>query len=321
MLWLSPNRANPAIIPGDPSGSEFIKRLTHSDPEERMPYHSEPLNKDEIDILKQWVKQGAKWGDHWAYSPIAEVDVPKPRWLFGILPAPKPDWVKNDVDYFILDRLKKENITPSVEADKKTLLRRASLDLTGLPPMERFQTQFLNDNSEKAYENLVDSLMATPQYGERWAAMWLDLARYADTKGYERDDRRSIWRYRDWLIKAFNNDKPYNQFLTEQIAGDLLPDATDEQLIATAFHRNTMTNDEGGTDNEEFRTAAVIDRVNTTWETLMGLLLVVYNAIAILMTHLSMKNTINSWLFSIIPVMKILKRITPYYVNTANKTV
>ncbi len=260
----------PAIIPFKPDESEFIKRLTHSDPEERMPYHNAPLSKEEISTLRQWVKEGAQWGDHWAYTPLENVSVPKPRWLFGLLPASKPDWVKNEVDYFILDRLKKENITPSVEADKKTLLRRVSLDLTGLPPSEHFQNQFLNDNSEKAYENLVDSLMATPQYGERWAAMWLDLARYADTKGYERDDKRSIWRYRDWLIKAFNEDKPYNEFLTEQIAGDLLPDATDQQLIATAFHRNTMTNDEGGTDNEEFRTAAVIDRVNTTWETLMG---------------------------------------------------
>lgn len=260
----------PAIIPNDPEGSEFIKRLTHSDPEERMPYHEEPLNKDEIAILKQWVKEGAAWGTHWAYQPLKEIEIPKSRWLWGLLPAPRPDWVKNDIDYFILDKLKKENLTPSVEADKKTLLRRVSLDLTGLPASENLKNQFLNDNSPKAYENLVDSLLANPHYGERWAAMWLDLARYADTKGYERDDKRPIWRYRDGVIKAFNDDKPYNLFLTEQIAGDLLPNATDEQLIATAYHRNTMTNDEGGTDNEEFRTSAVIDRVNTTWETLMG---------------------------------------------------
>ena len=129
---------------------------------------------------------------------------------------------------------------------------------------------YLNDHSPGAYETLVDSLLASGHYGEKWAAMWLDLARYADTKGYERDDSRSIWRYRDWLIKAFNNDKPYDQFLTEQIAGDLLPNPTDDQYVATAFQRNTMTNDEGGTDNEEFRTAAVIDRVNTTWQALLG---------------------------------------------------
>ena len=131
-------------------------------------------------------------------------------------------------------------------------------------------SQFLNDNSSNAYEKLVDALLASPHYGERFTAMWLDLARYADTKGYERDDSRSIWRYRDYLINAFNKDKPYDQFLIEQLAGDLLPGATDDQFIATAFNRNTMTNDEGGTDNEEFRTAAVIDRVNTTWQALMG---------------------------------------------------
>lgn len=261
----------PAIIPGNPDASEMIKRLTHKDLEERMPYKEEPLSKDEINLLRQWVKQGAEWGDHWAYTPIVAQEVPKPKgWLWGLLLAKKNDWVNNDIDYYILDKLNQEKLKPSPEADKRTLLRRVSLDLVGLPPSENLKNQFLNDNSPKAYEDLVDSLLASPHFGERWAAMWLDLARYADTKGYERDDSRSIWRYRDWLINAFNHDKPYNNFLTEQIAGDLLPNASDEQLIATAFHRNTMTNDEGGTDNEEFRTSAVIDRVNTTWETLMG---------------------------------------------------
>ena len=159
---------------------------------------------------------------------------------------------------------------PSAEADKPTLLRRASLDLIGMLPSKKIADQYLNDHSPGAYETLVDSLLASGHYGEKWAAMWLDLARYADTKGYERDDSRSIWRYRDWLIKAFNNDKPYDQFLTEQIAGDLLPNPTDDQYVATAFQRNTMTNDEGGTDNEEFRTAAVIDRVNTTMAGIIG---------------------------------------------------
>lgn len=261
----------PAIIPGDPDGSEMIKRLTSTDPEERMPYKEHPLSKDEIHLLRQWIKQGAEWGDHWAYTPIVEVEIPKPKGkLWGLLPAKQSNWVNNDIDYYILDKLNQEKLTPSPEADKRTLLRRVSLDLTGLPPSESLKNQFLNDNSANAYEKLVDSLLANPHFGERWAAMWLDLARYADTKGYERDDSRNIWRYRDWLITAFNHDMPYNDFLTEQIAGDLLPNATDNQLIATAFHRNTMTNDEGGTDNEEFRVAAVIDRVNTTWETLMG---------------------------------------------------
>src|SRR5579871_2605849 len=248
-----------AIIPGDPDHSEMIKRLTLKDPEERMPYKHEPLSKDEIDILKKWIKEGAKWGDHWAYVAVQSVDVPS-----------KPDWAKNDIDNFINQKLIEEKLANSPEADKATLLRRLSLDLIGMPAPDNLAKNFLNDNSDHAYENLVDSLLASPHYGERWTSMWLDLARYADTKGYERDDSRNIWRYRDWLINAFNNDQPYDKFLTEQIAGDLLPNPTDAQYIATAFHRNTMTNDEGGTENEEFRTAAVLDRVNTTWEALMG---------------------------------------------------
>ena len=258
----------PAIIPGDPDGSEMIKRLNHTDPEERMPYKQAPLSKEEINVLTQWIKEGAEWGEHWAFSEVKPVDLPKIKGTFwGLM---KPDWVKNDLDYFILDKIKAADLTPSVQADKQTLLRRLSLDLVGLPASETLKQQFLNDNSPKAYENLVDSLLASSQYGERWTAMWLDIARYADTKGYERDDVRSIWRYRDWLIKAFNEDKPYNTFITEQIAGDLLPNPTVDQYLATAFHRNSMTNDEGGTDNEEFRTAAVMDRVATTWQGIMG---------------------------------------------------
>jgi Protein of unknown function (DUF1553)/Protein of unknown function (DUF1549)/Planctomycete cytochrome C len=261
----------PAIVPGHPEKSEMIRRISLKDPEDRMPYKHEPLTSEEIDILKRWIKEGAKWGDHWAYLPVKQVDPPKPKPLFfGLFPSAKPEWIKNDIDYFILDKLQQEKIQPSRESDKETLLRRASLDITGLPANENLVRSFLTDSSATSYEQLVDSLLASPRFGERWAAMWMDLARYADTKGYERDANRSIWRYRDWLIHAFNEDKPYDQFLTEQIAGDLLPDPSDAQLIATAFHRNTMTNDEGGTENEEFRTAAVLDRVNTTWEALMG---------------------------------------------------
>ena len=260
-----------AIIPGDPDHSELIKRITTKDPEDRMPYKHEPLSSAEINILKRWIKEGAQWGDHWAYVAVKPVEIPKPRGsFFGLLPPPKKDWIKNDIDYFIYDKLLQEKLEPSPEADKPTLLRRVSLDLTGMPSPDAIARQFLTDTSQHAYETLVDQLLASPHFGEHWATMWLDLARYADTKGYERDDSRSIWRYRDWLIKAFNRDEPYDRFLTEQIAGDLLPNPTDAQYIATAFHRNTMTNDEGGTDNEEFRTAAVIDRVNTTWEALMG---------------------------------------------------
>jgi hypothetical protein len=260
-----------AIIPGDAAGSEMIRRIKLNDPEDRMPYKHPPLSKEEIEILTKWINQGAKWGNHWAYVPVKKEEVPMPESsFFGLIPAEKIDWVKNDIDYFIYDKLKKENLQPSPEADKATLLRRVSLDITGLPPSEKLAKQFLNNTSNDAYEKLVDALLSSKHYGEKLTAMWLDLARYADTKGYERDDSRTIWRYRDYLINAFNNDKPYTQFLTEQLAGDLLPNVTDEDLIATAFNRNTMTNDEGGTDNEEFRTAAVIDRVNTTWQVLMG---------------------------------------------------
>jgi hypothetical protein len=269
---LAPTKSGkPAVVPGNAGASELYKRVIEHDVENRMPYKKPTLSEKEVSILHDWIEEGAKWGNHWAYNPIENAEVPKPKGaFFGLFPAKKIDWVKNDLDYFIYDKLQKAKLTPSVEADKNTLLRRVSLDLIGMPASETLQKQFLNETSPLAYEKLVDSLLATPHFGERWAGMWLDLARYADTKGYERDDSRNIWRYRDWLIKAFNSDMPYNQFLTEQLAGDLLPNATDDQLIATAFHRNTMTNDEGGTDNEEFRTAAVIDRVNTTWETLMG---------------------------------------------------
>jgi hypothetical protein len=251
----------PAIIPGDPEGSEFIKRLESKDPEERMPYKHDPLSRDEIDIFKRWIKQGAKWGDHWAYLPVKEVEVPNDG----------DDWAKNNIDRFIYEKLGENDLKPSGMADKATLLRRASLDLIGMTAPEKLSKQYLTaKDNDKAYEVLVDSLLASPRFGEKWASMWLDIARYADTKGYESDGGRNIWQYRDWVINAFNSDMPYNRFITEQIAGDFLPDATDQQYIATAFHRNAMSNDEGGTNNEEFRIAAVMDRVNTTWEGLLS---------------------------------------------------
>lgn len=260
-----------AIVPGDPDASEFIRRLETHDPEERMPYREEPLSGDEIDILKRWVSEGAEWGAHWAYQPLRAPQPPQPprRW-WGLLPNENEGWVRNDVDRYVLERLEKEGLRPAPEADKHILLRRVSLDLIGMPAPDSVARQFLSDSSSMAYEKLVDALLASPRFGERWAAVWLDLARYADTKGYERDAARFIWRYRDWLIDAFNADMPYDRFLTEQLAGDLLPNPDDARYIATAFHRNTMTNDEGGTDNEEFRVAAVMDRVNTTWEAVMG---------------------------------------------------
>ncbi|MEI9919338.1 MAG: DUF1553 domain-containing protein [Bacteroidota bacterium] len=248
-----------AIVPGSSSSSELIHRIRSHDPEERMPYKKDPLTQEEIDILTQWIDEGAEWGDHWAYQSVKKQELPATT-----------DWTKNDVDRFIIEKLDEIDLKPSPEANKETLLRRVSLDLIGMPASEKFSKEFLASQDPNAYETLVDSLLASKRFGERWTAVWLDLARYSDTKGYERDPDRQIWRYRDWVIDAFNRDMRYDSFLIEQLAGDLLPNPTDKQYIATAFHRNTMTNDEGGTDNEEFRTAAVLDRVNTTWESLMG---------------------------------------------------
>lgn len=265
---------HPAIVPGDPAASEFIRRLKLDDPEERMPLEKPSLTTKEIEVLEKWVAQGANWEVHWAYRPIEKPSVPGPigfwAWL-GL--GGEADRATNPVDRFIQAKAREKGLSSAPPADKASLLRRVSLDLIGMPAPDALAQQFLNNDSPLAYEQLIDSLLGLPQFGERWTALWLDLARYADTKGYERDDRRHIWRYRDWLIRAFNSDLPYDQFLTQQLAGDLLAgkDVTNEAaFVATAFHRNTMTNDEGGTDNEEFRTAAVIDRVNTTWEALMG---------------------------------------------------
>jgi mono/diheme cytochrome c family protein len=250
-----------AIVPGDPDGSELMRRITCTDPDERMPYKKEPLTSEEISTLRTWIKQGAKWGDHWAYLPVKKTEVPEVS----------NNWVRNDIDKFIYSKLDEMKFKPSPVADRATLLRRVSLDLIGVPASQQAASRFINGkNFESDYKLLVDSLLASKRFGERWASTWLDVARYADTKGYEADFYRNIWQYRDWVINAFNQDKPYDTFITEQIAGDLLPNPTDEQFIATAFQRNSPTNDEGGTNNEEFRTAAVLDRVNTTWSGLMS---------------------------------------------------
>ena len=262
-----------AIVPGDADASEMIRRLTLTDPDERMPLDHPALKSDEIDLLRTWINQGAEWGDHWAYKSVEKPDVPKIGTFWsrlGIAESDETNWASNEIDHFILDKLKQEGLKPSPEADRPTLIRRVSLDLTGLPPTEKEVADFVNDKSPKAYESVVDRLLKSPAYGERWTGMWLDLARYADTKGYERDPGRKIWRYRDWLIKSFNADKPFDQFTIEQLAGDLLPNPTDDQLVATGFHRNTMNNDEGGTQDEEFRIAATLDRVNTTWDVWQG---------------------------------------------------
>lgn len=257
----------PAIIPGDPDHSEFIRRLTVKDPEQRMPYKHEPLPAEEIALLKRWVKQGAKWGDHWAYLPVKQQTIPK---VTVESPDKNGPWGVNEIDAFIGEKLAANNLQPNKEADKATLLRRVSLDLIGTYPTNEQSKHFLESKDPNAYEQLVDSLLASERFGEKWTSMWLDLARYADTKGYESDQGRNVWAYRDWVIRAFNNNMPYDQFINEQIAGDLLPDPTDAQLIATTFHRNAPNNDEGGTDNEEFRNSGNLDRVNTTWEGLLS---------------------------------------------------
>ena len=254
---------HPTIVPGDPDASELIKRVTAKDAETRMPFHAAPLSTEQILLIRRWIKEGAKWSDYWAFVP------PRPQ----PLPAVKNEkWIRRPLDRFILSRLERESLQPSPEADKAALLRRVSLDLTGLPPTAEEQAAFLADNSPNAYEKQVDRLLASPAYGERWASLWLDLARYADSYGYEADRlRKGVWVYRDWVIDAYNRNLPYDDFVTRQLAGDLLPNATFEDKIATSFHRQTPNNQEGGTDDEEFRLIAVMDRVATTWSVLNGI--------------------------------------------------
>lgn len=265
------------VVKGDAHASEMIRRILTDDPDEKMPRNGTPLTDNEVDILTKWIDQGADWETHWSYKRIEKPEVPAVRTfrnLFGLLDKDARNWPKNEIDNFTLQKMREKELSPSPEADKATLLRRASLDLTGLPPTEKEVADFLSDNSPNAFEKVVDRLLKSSAFGERWASMWLDLARYADTKGYEKDSGRRIWRYRDYVVRSFNADKPFDTFTIEQLAGDLLPQKngmpSDENLIATGFHRNTMNNDEGGTSDEEFRVAAQIDRVNTTWEVWQG---------------------------------------------------
>lgn len=254
----------PAIYPGDVKSSSFIQRLHETDPELRMPYNKPSLTQEEIDVLTKWVKQGAKWGKHWAYRTIENPGVPKSSLWASTTGETEEDFFRHEIDYFVSEKLKQQGLFPSPEADPMTLLRRVALDITGLPPTEALAEQW--KQRDLSYESLIDQLLAEKTFGEKWASWWLDLARYSDTKGYERDVSREIWAYRDWVIKSLNEDMPFDQFSIEQLAGDLLPNPTLDQLTATAFHRNTMNNDEGGTEDEEFRVAAVMDRVNTTFE-------------------------------------------------------
>lgn len=252
-----------AIVPGKPEASELLKRVSSSDPDVIMPPAGKgaPLSKEEIESLTQWIKQGAGYAKHWSYEVPIRPELP---------PTSDQGWQRNAIDAFILARLDREKLSPNEEADRAALIRRVSLDLTGLPPALEEVEAFLADKSPKAYEALVDRLLERDAYGEHWARMWLDLARYADSAGYADDPARTIWAYRDYVIRSLNSNKPFDQFTIEQIAGDLLPDPSEDQLIATAFHRNTLTNNEGGTNDEEFRNVAIVDRVNTTMAVWMG---------------------------------------------------
>jgi hypothetical protein len=254
-----------AIVPGNAAESELMRRIAATDADAAMPPAKSgngPLSPAEVSLLKRWITQGASYAEHWAF--VKPVRPPLPT-------IGDASWRHSGLDYFVLAGLQRAGLKPSVEADRYTLLRRASLDLRGLPPSPEEVDVFAKDESPGAYERAVDRMLADPAYGERWARVWLDLARCADSAGYGSDPLRTIWRYRDWVIDAFNRDLPYDQFTIEQIAGDLLPNPTPEQRMATAFHRNSMTNTEGGTDREEFRVAAVKDRVDTTFQVWMGL--------------------------------------------------
>lgn len=252
-----------AIVPGQLEESELWSRITTDDPALRMPPggHGE-LKPDQIATIRRWIEQQAPFAEHWSFVPPHRAPLPQNA---------NPHWARNGIDRFIAAKHQELGLTANPEADRHTLIRRLSLDLRGLPPTPAEVADFINDSSPAAYEELVDRLLDDPAYGERWGRVWLDLARYADSKGLGSDPLRTIWRYRDWVIDAFNRNLPFDQFTIEQIAGDMLPESSLEQKIATAFHRNTLTNTEGGTDDEEYRVAAVKDRVDTTMQVWMGL--------------------------------------------------
>ena len=252
-----------AIVPGKPDESELIARITSTDPDLVMPppEAGQRLGGKDVDLLRRWIAAGAAYEPHWAYVPPRRPAVP---------PVKNAGWPKNDIDRFILARLEAEGLAPQPEADRVTLARRLALDLTGLPLSLAEIDAFAADPAADAVEKLVDRLLADEGYGEHMARQWLDLARYADSAGYADDPPRTIWGWRDWVVRAFDANMPFDQFTIRQVAGDLLPDATLDDRVATAFHRNTLTNNEGGTIDEEFRTVAVIDRVNTTMSTWMG---------------------------------------------------
>ncbi|MFN0110560.1 MAG: DUF1549 domain-containing protein [Blastocatellia bacterium] len=261
------------IKPGKAAESELYRRIAGLSDQARMPMGGKPLSAEQVALIKAWIDEGAQWPDesqisnlksqtHWAFTAPIRPAIPK---------VANSAWVKNPIDAFVLARLEKEGLKPSPEADRVTLIRRLSLDLIGLPPTPEEVDAFVADQSPRAYEKLVDRLLASPHYGERWGRHWLDAARYADSDGYEKDKQRSVWFYRDWVINAFNRDLPYDQFVIEQIAGDLLPNPTQDQRVATGFLRNSMINEEGGIEPEQFRMEAMFDRMDAIGKGVLGL--------------------------------------------------
>jgi hypothetical protein len=265
----------PVIVPGQSAQSLMVQLVAGLKGDDaRMPARGEPLTMEQIGILRAWIDQGAKWPDE---ASVKLLD-PKDHWAFKAPVRPRvpeipngKSRISNPIDAFVLERLKKEGLTLSPEADRVTLVRRLSLDLTGLPPAPKEVDEFVADKSPDAYDNLVERLLASPHYGERWGRHWLDAARYADSNGFEKDAPRSIWPYRDWVMSALNRDLPFDQFTIEQLAGDLLPNPTLEQKVATGFLRNSMLNQEGGIEPEQFRTEAMIDRMDAVGRTWLGL--------------------------------------------------
>ena len=253
-----------ALEPGKADESELILRIESDDPDEIMPPpdSAHELTEKDREILRKWVGDGGEYQLHWSFEKPIKASLPETKTM---------NWTRHPLDYFILEQLEAKGLKPAPDSDRHRWIRRVSLDLTGLPPTPAESDAFARDTSKMALEKVVERLLGSDAYGEHWARMWLDLARFADTKGYEKDRHRDVWRYRDWVIDSFNRDMPFDQFTVEQLAGDMLPEPTSSQILATAFHRNTMENDEGGTDNEEFRVAAVKDRVDTTVQVWMGL--------------------------------------------------
>ena len=254
-----------AIVPGKPEESELYKRISSADPTYQMPVpesHLGLLNEREIALFKKWIQQGAKYERHWAFTPPKKAPLPKVK---------NEAWVKNEIDYFILGKMESKGLSPNEEADKERLLKRVTEDITGLPPSLQAMDDFLNDKSENAYEKAVDRLLQSTAYGEKMAVHWLDVARYADSYGYQDDNIRTQWPWRDWVIHAFNENLPYNKFLTWQIAGDMLPDANKEQILATGFFRNHKYTEEGGVIPEEYRIEYNLDKTKTFSRGIMGL--------------------------------------------------